>query len=78
MKQWLKEDTEFIPVPLHRVLEDIKNLFRDEWLRKNDAYGFRESLDGKALRELFKRHEKDYCKNFLEVFLNDDCTNKGI
>ena len=75
LKDWLTSD--FTPVPIHRVLRNIKDLLKDEWLSKNDAYGFRQSLNGNALRTLFTKNEKDYCKLFLSKILNEDCSNKG-
>ena len=55
----------------------IEDLFRDEWLSKSDAYGFHESLDGEALREIFHKYKNDYCGLFLGPFLNHNCSVNG-
>ena len=75
LDNWITSD--FIPVPIHRDLQDIEDLFRDEWLSKNDAYGFHESLDGEALREIFHKYKNDYCGLFLGPFLNHNCSVNG-
>ena len=75
LDNWITSD--FIPVPIDRVLQDIEDLFRNEWLSKSDDYGFHESLDGDALRETFYKYKNDYCGLFLGPFLNHNCSVNG-
>ena len=75
LESWITSD--FFPVPIHRILEDIEGLFRNEWLQKSDEYGFTESLDGEALKQIFYKYKNDYCGLFLGPFLNYNCSVNG-
>lgn len=71
LSDWVGEA--FTPVPIHRVLESISNLFRSEWLTKNDLYGFDQDLDGFKIKDMFEENMLKYCSLFMTPYLDADC-----
>ena len=74
LSNWVNAD--FIPVPIHRVLEKITNLFRKELLTKDHFYGFNEDLDGEKIKEMFIGLVPFYCEFFMSDYVSVDCKPK--
>ena len=70
-------DAAFTPVPIHRVLEKISNLFKSEWLTKNEDYGFDQDLDGLEIKDLYDEYIPKYCSLFMGPYLDGDCKETG-
>ena len=68
-----------------RQLALISNLFKKQWLTKDDQFGFSQNLDANALKRLFNSTAVNYCEKVLErtsaechhslkgCGINDDC-----
>ena len=74
LSKWI--DAEFTPVPISRVLENITDLFRKEWLEVDEDYGFSETLNESKIKEIFDEYIQQYCRLFFSDYFYDDCTPK--
>ena len=75
LEEWI--DANFKPVPIRRVLENIDNLFVDEWMKKNSFYGFQRDVSGARIRVMFQRIIPSYCSLMLEGILDLECNIIG-
>ena len=74
LKAWV--DADFTPVPIHRELMLISNLFRQDWVTKSPHYGFHRTLNAKKINETFVMFYYDYCEILMSDWVNPDCTPK--
>ena len=75
LQEWV--DADFTPVPIKRYLTPLSHLFKDEWLSKNEYYGFDKSLSGTKIATMFQQASSVYCSLMLEDVLDDNCELLG-
>ena len=79
LSNWV--DADFTPVPIHRELQTMTELFQTNWLGKDIFYGFEKSLNGQKMKELFDEYvtnnPEKVCELLMNNFLNKDCTPKS-
>jgi len=71
LQEWV--DADFTPVPIKRYLAPLSYLFKDEWLSKNEHYGFERSLRGRRLSKIFDDAFAKYCSLMLGDILDENC-----
>merc|ERR1712218_200310 len=74
MEKWVGED--FTTVPIKRYLTPLSYLFKDEWLSKNEHYGFKRSLSGTKISKIFDDAHAKYCPMMLGDILDENCNIK--
>ena len=75
VSEWI--DDEFTPVPIIRYLDTMTALFKDEWLTKNDFFGFDKDLSGENIARMFDEIASNYCELMLDGILDSECNLIG-
>ena len=76
IKKWI--DASFTPVAIKRKLDDISNLFKDEWMTKSVFYGFDRNLAGSDIKEMYNKYIEQYCSLILYGILDENCNVIGL
>ena len=71
LDSWVDES--FKPVPILRTLDKISELFKDEWVTKNENYGFDMTLSGGKIEKMFNKAARKYCQIMLPGQLDENC-----
>ena len=58
---------------MEKLIEEISELFKDEWLTANKEYGFDTSLSGTKMKEMFNKAARKYCQIMLPGQLDENC-----
>ena len=56
-----------------RYLEEITELFRDEWMTESEFYGFTKDLSGTHIRAMYDNLLPNYCKIMSFGTMDADC-----
>ena len=71
LKKWIGAN--FTPIPIRRALDDLSNLFKDEWMTKSVFYGFKTDLDGSKIKAMYDKYIVQYCALILYGILDEEC-----
>ena len=75
LSKWIGAN--FTPIPIKRILDDLSNLFKDEWMTKSIFYGFEKDLDGSKIKAMYDTYIVQYCTLILYGILDEDCNVIG-
>ena len=75
LSKWIGAN--FTPIPIKRILDDLSNLFKDEWMTKSIFYGFEKDLDGSKIKAMYDTYIVQYCSLILYGILDEDCNVIG-
>ena len=75
LSKWIGAN--FTPIPIKRFLDDLSNLFKDEWMTKSIFYGFEKDLDGSKIKAMYDTYIVQYCSLILYGILDEDCNVIG-
>ena len=56
-----------------RYLEEITELFKDEWMTESEFYGFTKDLSGTHIRAMYDNLLPNYCKIMSFGTMDADC-----
>ena len=60
-----------------RYLEEITELFKDEWMTESEFYGFTKDLSGSHIRAMYDNLLPNYCEIMSFGTMDADCNFIG-